>query len=174
MTRIRPFFLKVSWVFLTTWSRLCRTNAHVRGLTRPEMSSTPLSDLRFRARFMPLLCHACFHSFRALLRPCSFLDYQCHSHISIVCHETRGFRGLTVFRTSPHAASPPNPMKVVRQVHGKVKVDHMIYISVQASGRYISTKKNPCFLVLKIFEPLTSLLDRNGTVEFDVFDAMIS
>ena len=74
MTRIRPFFLKVSWVFLTTWSRLCRTNAHVRGLTRPEMSSTSLSDLRFRARFMPLLCHASFHSFRALLRPCSFLD----------------------------------------------------------------------------------------------------
>ena len=45
-----------------------------------------------------------------------------------MCHETRGFRGLTVFRTSPHAASPPNPMKVVRQVHGKVKVDHMIYL----------------------------------------------
>lgn len=137
------------------------------------MSSAPLSDLRYRARFMPLLCHACFHSFRALLRPCSFLDYQGHSHISIVCHETRAFRGLTVFRTSPHAASPPNPMKVVRQVHGKVKIDHTIYISVQASGRDISTKKNPCFLVLKIFEPLTSFLHRNGTVEFDVFDAMI-
>ena len=90
MTRIRPFFLKVSWVFLTTWSRLCRTNAHVRGLTRPEMSSTPLSDLRFRARFMPLLCHACFHSFRALLRPCSFLDMKkTPSNLSVKLSDSR-------------------------------------------------------------------------------------